>query len=396
MDNDVWPKRLYALDVSRGIAALSVVLWHWQHFAYNGPLKPVNFDRSIQPLYELLKIFYEKGSLGVNYFYLLSGFIFFWLYKKPIAHRDVKIRSFCLQRFSRLYPLHFATLIVVALLQYLYTLKNSTFFVYTFNDPYHFILNLCFASQWGLQKGLSFNAPVWSVSIEILLYLFFFAVAYLHHGGIIFSFIVSFVSYVVGCSLNHEIFPGLSMFFWGGFVFHFTFLLSNRYRSYKKLIYSITILSWFLVFVDCYLFSLTTHTTGFGIIVKSIADLFPNYILFPASLCSLALAEITSNLYLKPISWIGDITYSSYLLHFPLELAFGLAVAYGVINSSFFTKPIFLLLFFSLLILLSHLAFVYFERPVQIIIRGKTQPSAKRRTNAFPLTSDQAGQEPKE
>ena len=26
------PNRLYNLDVARGIASLSVVLWHWQHF----------------------------------------------------------------------------------------------------------------------------------------------------------------------------------------------------------------------------------------------------------------------------------------------------------------------------------------------------------------------------
>ncbi|MDF7795325.1 hypothetical protein [Pseudomonas syringae] len=26
--------RLYTLDVLRGVAALSVVFWHWQHFFY--------------------------------------------------------------------------------------------------------------------------------------------------------------------------------------------------------------------------------------------------------------------------------------------------------------------------------------------------------------------------
>lgn len=29
---NVFGKRIYTLDVLRGFAALSVVLWHWQHF----------------------------------------------------------------------------------------------------------------------------------------------------------------------------------------------------------------------------------------------------------------------------------------------------------------------------------------------------------------------------
>ena len=52
MDNIKWPKHLYALDVSRGVAALSVVLWHWQHFAYKGNSLSQDFIRENQPLYE--------------------------------------------------------------------------------------------------------------------------------------------------------------------------------------------------------------------------------------------------------------------------------------------------------------------------------------------------------
>ena len=111
-----WPKRLYSLDVTRGIAALAVVLWHWQHFAFNGSAPPLDFDSTSQPLYIPLKIFYERGDWAVQYFFLLSGFIFFWLYASAIAKKEISFIRFWIQRISRLYPLHLVTLIVVALL----------------------------------------------------------------------------------------------------------------------------------------------------------------------------------------------------------------------------------------------------------------------------------------
>lgn len=77
MNTSRWPKRLYALDVSRGFVALGVVLWHWSHFAYVGSEIPADFARDSQPLYGLFKPFYEAGLMGVQYFFLLSGFIFF-------------------------------------------------------------------------------------------------------------------------------------------------------------------------------------------------------------------------------------------------------------------------------------------------------------------------------
>ena len=45
------------------------------------------------------------------------------------------------------------------------------------NKPIWFVSHLLFASNWFARQPLSFDGPVWSVSIEILIYLFFFAVA---------------------------------------------------------------------------------------------------------------------------------------------------------------------------------------------------------------------------
>jgi peptidoglycan/LPS O-acetylase OafA/YrhL len=38
------------------------------------------------------------------------------------------------------------------------------------------MLQLFFASCWGLERATSFNGPVWSISVEVLVYLVFFLV----------------------------------------------------------------------------------------------------------------------------------------------------------------------------------------------------------------------------
>ena len=78
----------------RGIASLSVVLYHWQHFAFNGTIAPDDFIRENQPFYKIFRIFYERGLLGVEYFFLISGFIFFWLYQEKIIEKTESLSHF--------------------------------------------------------------------------------------------------------------------------------------------------------------------------------------------------------------------------------------------------------------------------------------------------------------
>lgn len=371
MNNNKWPRHLYALDVSRGIAALSVVLWHWQHFAFNGNQLSHDFQRENQPLYDMLRLFYEKGGWGVHYFFTLSGFIFFWLYSESINKKIVKAWSFGVQRFSRLYPLHIMTLLIVAFLQLLYVSRENESFVYPFNDTYHFLLNLLFVSNWGFEGGDSFNGPVWSVSVEIFLYIiFFFSVLFIEVKELLCLFI-SVVAFGLYCSLHNPIFLGVALFFLGGAVFHLTFLISIKWQALKPIVYSIAIISWICVISNCYIFTFSGVFEQFGFLGKITLLGFSHYIIFPFTICSLALVEIDKGPFLKSFSWVGNITYSSYLLHFPLQLLFALFVSYGILSDNFYMDPLYLAAFFILLIPLSHVVFEKFEKPMQNLIRAK-------------------------
>ena len=263
VNKNQWPKRLYALDVSRGLASIAVVLWHWEHFSYSGDQE---FTREYLPLYGILRLFYENGDKGVQYFFILSGFIFYWLYRSPIKDRKTSAWEFGIQRFSRLYPLHFATLIAVAILQFTYISREGVSFVYSFNDTFHFFLNLGFASSWGFETGPSFNAPIWSVSIEVLLYFFFFLTALFFCNGFFFCLTISALSSVLFFIYSHTIFVGLAMFFLGGLVFHLAvFLTMQKHKLTTTLAYTATLVAWVSVLVDHYVFALSNNILNLGV-----------------------------------------------------------------------------------------------------------------------------------
>jgi peptidoglycan/LPS O-acetylase OafA/YrhL len=119
------------------------------------------------PLYSAIKPVYTHGGLAVQMFWTISGFIFFYKYAQRIHDRDVRWFQFFIFRFSRLYPLHFVTLLAVAGLQAAaYYAMHKEYFVTGNNDITHFILNLFMASNWFTGIGYSFNSPIWSVSVE--------------------------------------------------------------------------------------------------------------------------------------------------------------------------------------------------------------------------------------
>ena len=85
------------------------------------------------------KLFYEKGYFAVQMFWMISGYIFFWKYSSAIAKNEISFKKFAIWRFSRLYPLHFVTLTLVAIMQCIFFKQNGVFFVYADNSIKDFV-----------------------------------------------------------------------------------------------------------------------------------------------------------------------------------------------------------------------------------------------------------------
>jgi peptidoglycan/LPS O-acetylase OafA/YrhL len=363
-------ERFYSLDVLRGVAALSVVFWHWQHFFYNGSAHSNPLER--MPLIDVFFLLYGKGWLAVELFFSLSGFVFFWLYAQPIAAARVPARDFFLLRFSRLYPLHLATLLTVVAGQLLYYGLAGTYFVYQRNDGYHFALNLFFVSSWGFERGWSFNAPVWSVSVEVFLYLAFFIFCRLLPVRLLSLAAMVAIGFLVVRPLYEPLGRGIGGFYLGGCMyFAYEWLAARGHaRSLGVVLGCASAALWIVsaLVVRDYLY-------GTGIValapLQSIDGYWPTVLLtFPLTLLALALIEHSRGSLGRRAAFLGDISYSSYMLHFPLQLAFALVAVAGSFDRALFASTQLLLVFFAVLIALSLASHRYFERPMQHWLRG--------------------------
>ena len=108
---------------------------------------------------------------------------------------------------------------------------------------------------------------------------------------------------------------------------------------------------------------------------------FLRAVIFPGSILLLALAEENLKRVVKPLAWLGDISYSSYMLHFPLQLCFVLFVSYANFQIDFRSVPAFLT-FLLLLIGISLASFHWLERPAQSFLRSRGEDSLVRRASA--------------
>jgi len=375
MTNPAFPRRFYSLDALRGLAAFSIVLWHWQHFflPFNRQGAALAADR--QPLFEVFYLFYRYGYLAVSLFLCLSGFIFFWLYSQKIHEKAATLASFSVLRLSRLYPLHLATLVFVALGQLSYLNITGSYFAFDFNDLYHFSLNVFLASRWGFEKGFSFNAPVWLVSIQVLMYLVFFFFCRIFYRRPL-AIILAVIAGLVVRRFNFAIGLGLECFFLGGVVF----------VAYERIVKSGDAwkVSIWLPLAACVTWLLTIGATNPhygpalgelpGIFRKS-GDVWPVFVLFPTTILSLALLETKRGGLGRRLSFLGDMSYSLYLLHFPLQLTAATAATKLAMTPQLFYSPWFMALFFSVLMLVSFASYRYFEVPVQRLLRLRFYPA---------------------
>ncbi|MBI3802172.1 MAG: acyltransferase [Nitrospirae bacterium] len=357
------PQRFFSLDAVRGLAALSVIFWHWQHFFYHG-IEAAEYDRTAQPFYPLFFVFYNKGWIAVDFFFSLSGFIFFWLYSERVAARDISGRNFALLRFSRLYPLHLLALGVVLVGQSVIYHRTGQFFVYPFNDVYHFILNLLFASSWGFERGFSFNAPTSSVSIEILIYALFFILC-LKGGARPWMLAPLVLAGLILLRFQPLLGRGLFSFFLGGLVFY----------TYAAMVKAGWVERWVgpfaWVMIAGWVVALLEGRFDLIPLGRKSAALAITGVLFPMTILALALIETKRGHLGERLSPLGDISYSLYLLHFPLQLTFMIAIGSIGWSPSFFYTKTSMLVFFTILIGLCTLSYRFLERPAQRILRDK-------------------------
>jgi len=374
------PTRLHSLDVLRGLAALCVVCWHWQHMFFNPAVGDIQYQRAAQPFFFLLRLFYGEGWRCVDLFFVLSGFVFYWLYADGIASRQVDFKRFAALRGSRLYPLHLLTFSIVLGLQAIYSRVNHVDFVYERQGLIPGVLDVVGVHAW-FNHTQAFNGPFWSVSIEIFVYLVFFLVCLRLKPSWKVTLALVFAGACVH-AFNLEIARGLIGFFLGGTSF---FGYRNLSAKTRGMPWMLGLGGWILLglgglaLLHRHLGTSPNLHLPFSI---SVDVVFSVFIIF------IVLAERRHAALFTRLSFLGDISFSVYLIHFPLQITFVLVnQALGGTSERFY-QPWTMLLFTALLFPLSFLSYHAFERPAQNYLRGRlggarlgpVQASASTRT----------------
>lgn len=152
------PRHLDALTGIRGIAAWGVVLYHIR----------LSLTALLPP--PVIAIF-AKGYLAVDLFFILSGFVIWYNYSSRIAEGGAgAARLFLWRRFARVWPLHGAILggFVALAMAMLATGRDASGYPLA-----ELPLHLALLQNWGLTDALSWNHPAWSISTEFSAYLVF-------------------------------------------------------------------------------------------------------------------------------------------------------------------------------------------------------------------------------
>ena len=290
------------------------------------------------------------GSLAVPMFFLMSGAIFAHNYSDKIISSKIDFREFFLRRIARLYPLHFVTLVATAAFQILIFLEVGRFFIYKFNDVYHFALNLFFISDWGFEHGSSFNGPVWSVSHEIFLYICFYFICMslrIFGLGSIFLLMGCLASATAQFLTSNLMAKSAFAFFLGASIYVTIALILSFDRKRQLFLWAT---------LCCFLIISSKLFLRFGLPHGSVGP-----ILLTCCIVADVLLRSAWNQNVKRCaSFFGNITYSSYLLHFPIQLLFVLfSIEIVQLN---FLDPRVLICYVIIVMLASTLSYYFFER----------------------------------
>jgi peptidoglycan/LPS O-acetylase OafA/YrhL len=310
---------LPALTALRGIAAVTVLLFHSSFYAYH-------FAGGAPPW------IWSRGSLAVDLFFLLSGFVLAHVYWQRFD-RDRSWRAisgFLWARFSRIYPASlFATVVFVLT----YTVGNLPFPANASFTRQLAAALLLVQVPW--LEEVVINSPSWSISAEWYAYLIFpFAAPMIfrlrrHTAGVV------CVALLIEIAVYHTIFsyrqPGEG---WGALVRalpEFTVGIF-AYRFYGESLFRQI---WQKDVVLISTIGMLTAASLLGAPGGLIVILL--LMLLLCSVCNTGYAAAVLNA--RPLRWLGEVSYSVYIfqiLPFMVVVSFsGTLAAYGISGSRF-------------------------------------------------------------
>lgn len=335
--------KLASIEFSRGIAALLVVLYHATGL--------ISAKLHIIPLHG----FFMFGASGVDFFFVLSGFIIFHVHRYDIGHPD-KIAPYIRKRLIRVFPVYWVVLAVIIPIY---------FIVPSFGAPYDRGLRVILSSIFliPLPSHRPVLAVAWTLCYEFFFYAIFVLLLFKRKSGYIFLG-VWLSAIVVNVLLGERVSYPLS-FVCNAYNLEFMMGLTiaiaiNRVRD-----------NWIILLVGILGFFITGMMQTHGVLESNISL----RIMYGTASAMIILGAVPLELQgaIKLPRWailLGASSYSIYLVHYPFLSALAKVTAH------FRLSPDLLLLLLASLSVVCGVSFhVWVERPLLMLLRGRPDPS---------------------
>ncbi len=165
------PEDIRSLTSLRGIAAVAIIVLHFSYYTLP----------SMGKILSNYTHFFQNAYLWVDFFFILSGFILTHVYIDRLSNgiSFAEYRSYLFSRFARIYPLHLFTLLLLVSLELIKLLGlHIPAFTHKFNLTALFA-NITLLQAFDLNCPPLFwcdtywNEPAWSISVEFITYCIF-------------------------------------------------------------------------------------------------------------------------------------------------------------------------------------------------------------------------------
>lgn len=298
---------IYSHTSLRGIAALLVVFYHLQ------------FGAQFRCTWETATPFFSKGYLWVDLFFILSGFVIAYSARadEHAPYGWPEIKSFWVARFARIYPLHFVCLLALLLIKLLFTMLGAllgkqliSLDQWSMGSWLNFFEQLFLLNAWGLTGRVGWNIPSWSISAEMFAYFLFPAfAALLVRGGraailLMLTAALAFYGWIAVTSGDLDIVKGLAILrcLAGFSLGMILFLLRERLAHMPDALLGLLQIVGLGLVIPTFLFGLNDVVA------------IPGFTLLVAATWT-DKGWIAKPLALRPLIWLGEISYSVYLVH---------------------------------------------------------------------------------
>lgn len=319
-------------------------------------------------LFHLNSNWLPNGYLGVDIFFVLSGFLITGIIYQEIAEKQFSLKQFYLRRMKRILPAFFTVLFSTLLVGYwLFEAQDFQALYKSAFSAVFFGANIYFARNAGYFDSASEEKPLlhfWSLSVEeqfyfifpLFLLLLFKLPKLLRWKWVIFSFLLGLllVSIVIPLPWQHyylshfrfiEMLSGAMLAI---FVYEYRPQLSNKISLFGSGL-SLTLLI-FILFSE----HVTTPLAYFSLFLFGVSFLVV-ILLF----CNEKPHLISKLFSLPPVVWIGKLSYSLYLWHWVV-----LAFARYIYQQS--ELPIeWQIACFAIILCLSTLSYYFIEQPLR-------------------------------